>query len=225
MSVEHACSAAAEAIGAFGAGLSLARGGTLREPVLATDPRSEELTDMQTTLGEGPGIDALNGEGAVLIADLAAPECGRRWPAFAPAATTLGVHGVFAIPVRVGQAQLGVLDLYRGRPGPLTGDELADVLGCVDVVLMLALDQRAGIGQPHAGFGDGDFAERRAVVHQAAGMVSVQLDITVTEALARLRGYAYAQERRLGEIAAEVVARSLWFGASTDGAGSKEEPG
>jgi hypothetical protein len=56
----------------------------------------------------------------------------------------------------------------------------------------------------------------RAVVHQATGMVSVQLGVSVEEALLRLRAHAYGSERPLGEVAEDVVARRLRFGGTFD---------
>src|SRR5437763_51787 len=48
-------------------------------------------------------------------------------------------------------------------------------------------------------------------VHQATGMITVQLGVTVAVALVRLRAYAYAHDRRLRDVAADVVARRLRF--------------
>ena len=42
-------------------------------------------------------------------------------------------------------------------------------------------------------------------------MISVQLSVGLTEALARLRAHAYAQDRRVAEVADDVVARRLRF--------------
>ena len=42
-------------------------------------------------------------------------------------------------------------------------------------------------------------------------MVSVQLDISVADALVRLRAHAFATDRPLTEVAREVVARTLRF--------------
>jgi hypothetical protein len=125
---------------------------------------------------------------------------------------------MFSLPIRAGGVRLGVLDLYRGRSGPLTGEQLADALIFADIVLVLALDRLGGITPHPEEFVDGAFSDRRAVVHQATGMVSVQLDVTVTEALARLRARAYAHDRRLAEVAADVVARRLWFDPGTGAA-------
>jgi hypothetical protein len=49
------------------------------------------------------------------------------------------------------------------------------------------------------------------VVHQAAGMVSAQLDVSVAQALVRLRAYAFGNQLVLAEVAADVVARRLRF--------------
>jgi AmiR/NasT family two-component response regulator len=50
-----------------------------------------------------------------------------------------------------------------------------------------------------------DIADHRAVVHQATGMVSVQLHCSVEEALLRLRGRAFASGQSIDELAAAVV--------------------
>jgi hypothetical protein len=51
----------------------------------------------------------------------------------------------------------------------------------------------------------------RAEVHQATGMVLAQLGISATEALARLRGHAFVEQRLLIDVARDVVSRRLWF--------------
>jgi ANTAR domain-containing protein len=56
----------------------------------------------------------------------------------------------------------------------------------------------AEAGKPH-----------RAEVDQATGMLTVQLGVTAAEAYARLRAYAYAQDRRLADVAGDIVARRL----------------
>lgn len=223
VSVAHACIACARSVGAFGAGLSMSRGDGLREPLFTTGPRSEEVSELQFTIGEGPCLDALTRNETVMVADLSSASSRRRWPGFSPAAARLGVGGLFSIPIRAGAARLGVLDLYRDRPGPLTADELADVLAYADALLLLTLDQRAGISQGMNAFLDTEFTERRAEVHQATGMISVQLGVGVGEALALLRAHAYAHDRRLADVSADVVARRLWF--RPDGGARGTPPG
>jgi hypothetical protein len=42
-------------------------------------------------------------------------------------------------------------------------------------------------------------------------MISVQLGVSLAEALVRLRAHAYAEGRLIAEVAADVVARRLRF--------------
>src|SRR5205085_292694 len=49
------------------------------------------------------------------------------------------------------------------------------------------------------------------LVHNAAGAGSEQLGISLTEALIRLRAYAFGNDRLLRDVAADVVARRLRF--------------
>jgi hypothetical protein len=54
-------------------------------------------------------------------------------------------------------------------------------------------------------------ADMMLVVHQAAGMVAAQLDVGVGEALVRLRAHAFGDDRRLADVADDVVGRRLRF--------------
>ena len=56
----------------------------------------------------------------------------------------------------------------------------------------------------------------RREVHQATGMIIAQLDATPTEAFSRLRAYAFASGRSVGDVAADVVHRRLNFAELPD---------
>jgi hypothetical protein len=208
--VRHAVIACAEALGA-GAALSVAADHRPYEPLFATDGRSGELAELQTTLGEGPAIDAGPGNGPVLAPDLALPEAQVRWPQFAPMALARGVAAVFAIPVGSGAGRLGVLCLYHEQPRALSRDQLDTVLLYADAAMMLALDDRGGLAPGGADLVGSAFSERRAEVHQATGMIAVQLGISVTDALVALRAHAYAEAQPISQVAADVVGRRLSF--------------
>lgn len=209
VTVRHAVMACAEAFGA-GAALSIAVDHRPYEPVFATDARSDELAELQATLGDGPSIEAGQGGGPVLGGDLAAPDVQARWPEFAPLALARGVAAIFAIPVGSGAARLGVLCLYREQADALGRDQLDAMLLYAAAVMMLALDDRGGLAA--ADLVGPSFSERRAEVHQATGMVSVQLGISLTDALVTLRARAYADARPLSLVAADVVGRLVSFG-------------
>lgn len=208
VSLRHVVVACADALAGAGAGLSLVRGSLPCEPAVASAPATEELEELQFTLGQGPGMDAAGGS-FVAVDDLAGPGAERLWPAFAPAAASRGVRGMFAFPVAVGAAQIGVLDVYRPQPGPLTAEELAEGLVFADVALALILDERGGVSLSADGLADIAVGARRAQVHQATGMVAAQLGVTVSDALAALRAYAYVRGQGLAELAADVLARRV----------------
>jgi hypothetical protein len=80
-----------------------------------------------------------------------------------------------------------------------------------DAAMLLVLGTSEGIATDRTLVAGDGFDERRAEVHQAAGMISVQLGMGVEEALTRLRAHAYAEDRRLADVARDVVARRLRF--------------
>jgi len=223
VSLRHVVIACAQQLSGTGAGFSAVSGQVLREPVLASGPAAEDLEELQFTLGQGPGMDAVAVRGPVLATDLAAPEAHRQWPAFAPAAAGLGMRGMFAFPVAVGAALIGVLDVYRPQPGPLDAEELAQGLVFADVALVLALDKRIGIGVD--GVAHAAASTRTAHVHQATGMVAAQLNVSMPDALAILRARAYARGQRLPDLAADVLARRVRLDPGPLGADHAREDG
>jgi AmiR/NasT family two-component response regulator len=56
----------------------------------------------------------------------------------------------------------------------------------------------------------------RAEIHQATGMVLMQLDVGADAALARMRAHAFVEGRLLIEVARDVVARRLLFTPDMD---------
>jgi GAF domain/ANTAR domain len=213
--VEHVAAAAIQATGVDSAAVTVTLRATPRETVYVSDAVASQMEELTLTVGEGPGVDAATG-GPVLVADLAGPESLARWPVFAPAATENGVRAVFALPLQVGAIRLGVLDLYRTRPGDLDREQLADALLLADTACALLLDATRH-DQPHLNGRRPEHAGlQHPEVHQATGMLTVQLGVSASVALVRLRAYAYAHDRRLRDVAADVVARRLRFDPDPD---------
>jgi len=210
-SLRRLCAAATQALSASGAAVVVMAEDGVRGVTVASDPASERIGELQALLGEGPLTDAFANRRPVLVPELAAGTA--RWPVYTPAAADLGVRAVFAFPLQVGAARLGVLEIFRVRPGRLSGDELRQALMFAEVALTTLLDgqESAPPGAVAEGLAGG--VERRAEVFQAQGMVMVQLGVGLAEALARMRAHAYARDRRLREVAADIVARRLRFDA------------
>jgi hypothetical protein len=222
VTLEHACAAAISATGADSAAVTVTLSATPRETVYASDRLAADLEELTLTLGEGPCVDASTGRPTV-VADLTAPACLARWPVFAPAAVQAGVRAVCALPLQVGAIRLGVLDLYRTRAGELDREQLADALVLADTACALLLDAAQPDGSHPNGHQPEQTSPAHPEVHQATGMIIAQLGVTAAVALTRLRAHAYAHDRRLRDVAADVVGRRLRFHPETSANTDREE--
>jgi hypothetical protein len=206
--IDRVCVAAARLLSLRGAGLSLMVDGELRGTAGVSDPGIAVVQELQLTLGEGPCVDAWTSRAAVLESNLADPAVVR-WPAFAQGGVDAGVLAVFAFPLSLGAIRLGVLVCYRDRVGVLSTDELANSLVLADVATHMVLGLQAGAppGELH------ELLAREpphwAEIHQATGMASAQLGVSLDEAFVRLRAHAFAEGLSLRAVAREVVTRRL----------------
>jgi hypothetical protein len=214
LGIERLCHVCVDTTGSDGASIMLFHDGASRGSLCATDGLGALLEEVQFTLGEGPGIDACRDDRPVAEPDLAAP-AAPRWIAFTPSAVAAGARAVFGFPIRVGGVVLGALQVSRDRRGPLTDDQHADALVLADMAaeIMLLLQAGASPGELAVELEQG--ANLHAVVHQASGMASVQMGVSVDHALVRLRAHAFRTSIPLVDIARRVVERTLRF--SPDG--------
>lgn len=179
--------------------------------IAATDKPATAMEVLQFSLGEGPCLDASRGGRPVLQPDLRQTGL-QRWPGFGPAALQAGIAAIFAFPVKVGRDRLGVLDLYRTSPGPLSREQLAVALAYADAAATVLLELQAR--QPRDGELHPDLidpAQNLAEVHQATGMVAVQAAVSLEEALMLLRAHAYGSDRGILAVAYDVLHRQLRF--------------
>lgn len=190
-----------------GASISVMSGPRERETLYASDKIAAQIEDVQFSLGEGPCFEAFSTRRPVLVPDLAQASVAE-WPVFATAIATLPIGAIFAFPLQAGAIGIGAVDLYRRRPGWLSGDELAVALEVIDLVTAVLLGLLLGESGDADGF-QGVLSPGREQVHQATGMLIAAFDISAEEALARLRGYAFVKGRSLDDVAKDMVSRKL----------------
>jgi len=203
----------AEVLGVSGVAVSVLVSDGSGEVVWRSDGASARLDDLQFTLGQGPGVDAAASGELVLEPDLRAVPA-RRWPMFTPAALELGVRAVFAAPLQIGVIRLGVLLAHRDAPGLMDDGVLSDLLVFAGAATDALLGPAMAGSQPQ--WLSGRPSGYRAEVHQATGMISVQLDVTQAEALIRMRACAFSQRRGVADVAADIVARRMRFDDNAD---------
>jgi hypothetical protein len=208
--VDRLCQMCVAVTDTMGAGISLMTGDVTLGSIGTTNSVSARLEQFQYTFGEGPCVDAHREGRPVSEPDLAAPVLSD-WSAFTPAAVESGARAVFGFPIAIGTVRLGALTLYRDRPGPLSPTQHTDALLFADTAAEAIIEMQAAAPPGALGAEVEAGTNFRFVVHQAAGMVSVQIDNTVAAALIRLRAHAFATGRLLSDVAEDVVARRLRF--------------
>jgi GAF domain len=195
-------------LGVTGAGIMIMVDGDHRGTLGSSNATMGVVEELQFTLGEGPCLDSYRLGRPVFEPALADP-ITKRWPSFTVPALRAGVQAIFGFPLQIGEIRLGALDVYLDRPGALGETQLSDALVMADVVTHEILELQAG-APPEALASELDSAETlRVVVHQASGMLAVQLGIPIADAMIRLRAYTYAEKRRVNDVACDVVARRL----------------
>jgi GAF domain-containing protein len=194
-----------------GAAVSLLTGTANHETLCATDAVAARLDELQFDLGEGPCWQALDSGRPVLVEDLRGGE-HPSWPFFAAAAREQPVGAIFAFPLVVGALDLGALDVYRNTAGALGDAAVADGAVLADTLARAVLRRLTGdAGEDGLRRWQDDAAYSRREVHQATGMLSVQLQTTLEGGFAMLRARAFSTGRPVVELARDVVARRLRF--------------
>ncbi|MEV0617435.1 GAF and ANTAR domain-containing protein [Nonomuraea sp. NPDC050404] len=211
VAVQDACVACVRALRVSGAGLSAVSGvpGLRLEPVHVVGELSRGLAEAELTSGDGPCVDAVSERRPVLVADLLTVEAQARWPLFTTLGQAARVRAVFAFPLLAGTVVAGILVLCQDRPRMLDEAEQARAGLFASAALALLLSMVTMDG-------DGEVLAVAALalgpqIHQASGIVAIQADCTVEQALLRLRAYALAADEPLTEVARRVVAHRLRF--------------
>ena len=200
------CSACVEVLGVTGAGITVLDGDR-SGPLCVSDRRMAALEDYQFTTGEGPCRDAFESRLPVFVEQLDG-QASTRWPAFIDLAVAAGFASVFAYPLSTNGVAVGVLTLYQDGSGPLDTEQQADSL----VVAQVLTETVLSLGTTSADGLDGpldDAVAYRAQIHQASGMVAVQLGVPTWDAIARIRAHAFATGIPISVVATEIVGRRL----------------
>ena len=209
---DRLCIACVQLLDVDGAAISLMHAGTTQGTYGSSGSLSRRLDEFQFTFGEGPCFDAHAQGQPVLVPDLTQSD-EHRWPAFTAAVVDLGVTAVFALPATIATHRLGVLDLFRNEPRPLSPHELAGCHIAADLAARPLLDLVTAVDwddtasepdrSPHLG------GLERVEVYQATGMVMSQLGVGPEEALLRIRAHAFAHGLTASDVAWAIVERRL----------------
>jgi GAF domain-containing protein len=175
--------------------------------VAASSEVTRSLEIFQLQRDQGPCLDCFHTGRPVAVVDLRA--AAGQWPQFVAAASAAGFASVHALPVRLRETVLGTFGLFRDTTGSLSEDDLELAQALAYVAGVAIVQDKAASDRDLLNEQLQVALDSRVVLEQAKGVLAQRGGLGMDEAFAVLRAYARDHNRRLTDIAREVVAREL----------------
>lgn len=162
----------------------------------ATHEELRRIDQWQYEIGEGPCLEALRQEDVITSGDLANDD---RWPKWGQQiARELGVQSSLSYRLFTSGRSLGALNLFSRRTNAFTDEDVLDGLALaahVAVALAAAMKEDQLLRA----------LRTRTTIGQAQGILMERFDIDADHAFDVLRRVSSQSNRKLREIAAELV--------------------
>jgi GAF domain-containing protein len=203
---------ATEAVpGADVAGITMMIEGRPRTGVF-TDERSPEIDQAQYDTGIGPCLDAFRDDRVYRVDSTATDE---RWAAFSKTAYDHGILSTISLPLSVRGEVLGALNLYSTADAGF--DESAEELGLLFATQAAVVLTNANAYWDARQLSEnlGEAMHSRATIEQAKGILMSSGGRTADEAFQILVRASQRENRKLREIADEIVERAMSRGRGT----------
>jgi GAF domain-containing protein len=192
-----------ELLGVAAAGLLLAdqRGGLQVVAASAEETRLLELFQVQND--EGPCLDCFSTGDVVTAADLDA--AADRWPGFVGKAREIGFRSVYALPMRLRKEVIGTLNLFGASTEVMDDTDLRIAQGLADVATIGIMQERALRRAEQLAEQLQTALTSRIIIEQAKGVLAERGQLDMGAAFEQLRKHARNNNRRLAEVALDVV--------------------
>lgn len=176
----------------------------------ASDDGAAVAERLQFTAAQGPCLDAHAFARPVLATETV---IAQRWPIFhAELVSRTAFRAVAAIPWPDALKGAGTVDLMFHRSADLTAldvDEADAVVAEVEHILNTESVLEFSLLGPGPAWLAGPTANSRNAVFIAMGILNVALEVSTPDALALLRGRAYAAGRTVDDIARDLIDRRI----------------
>ncbi len=180
------------------------RRGDLPLTVAGSEERAEQLDEVQYGAGTGPCLDTL---ATGVVHDVPDFSAETRWPEFRRRALEQGVRSSLSIPLTDGSTTLGALNLYGPRTHAFdaAAHQQAQTFAAQASTALALVLRSAGQAEQR------EQLERalssRTQIDQALGIVMAQQRCTADEAFALLRQHSQNNNRKLRDVAADIITR------------------
>jgi hypothetical protein len=192
------------------AGLSLVDAAQRRVPLGASSETAEIAERLQFTAGSGPCTEAQETRLPVFADE---GELHRRWPVFGRLLVrTTPYRAVVALPLQPALAGPGAIDLFFESSADVPRLDVFEALAVGELVSSALTDAAVwSTRTPTEGpeWLHGPVPRRRAAVWEAMGKLCVDLELGAPAALAVMRARAYAGDRSVDDVAADVLSGRL----------------
>lgn len=176
----------------------------------SSNEAAQALELLESQSREGPCFDCCQNAQPVINVDLATSQS--RWPRFAHTAIDHGFSTVHALPMRLRDEVIGALNLFQ-IAGQLEQQDIDGAQAMADIATIAILHHRATIQTQLLNEQLDQALTSRIVIEQAKGMLAGMESQTMDEAFNKLRAYARRTNRRLSDVARDLVDGTL---TSTD---------
>lgn len=190
--------------GQLSCGITLRYDGDL-VTVGSSDGRADKLDETQYHNGFGPCLTSMHTGQIIDSPDTTAES---RWPDYIRAALAEGLRCSLSLPLTVGSDTLGALNIYGfGSPGLFAGPvrrrlELLAAQGAGTLHIATRRAKDAALLQQME-----EALLSRTVIDQALGIIMAQQQCSAEDAFGLLRRQSQTSNRRLREVAADLVSR------------------
>jgi transcriptional regulator with GAF, ATPase, and Fis domain len=161
----------------------------------------------QLEADEGPCLDCFRSSRVVAAPDLRTAKT--RWPRFVARAQAEGFQSVYAVPLRLRAQTIGALNLFSARADALAATELRLAQALADVATIGILQERAIRDRDMLAEQLQSAVTSRVIIEQAKGVLAERSGLDMPDAFAVLRGHARRTNRRLSDLARDVVNRKV----------------
>ena len=167
-----------------------------------SDERAKPLDEAQYETDEGPCLQAIKDNAVYTIVDLANDD---RWPNFRSKALDIGLHSSMSIPLSVGGRTIGALNIYAFTEDAFRPDdlELAEAFASQAAISLTNVQVYENAVQLAENLNEA--MKSRATIEQAKGMIMMQRRCSADEAFQTLVAASQARNKKLRDIALEVV--------------------
>jgi hypothetical protein len=182
----------------------------VRVPLGASSPDAATAERLQFTVGEGPCLSA-SAAAQPMIArrDVVA----ERWPVFFDSLVVqTPFQSVASLPLTSHGSRLGAVDFYWTDPESATELPIEDATTVAEFITLILLqapwsDSTYEVLEPE--WLAATSAQHRMDVWKAIGLIGMAHAITEVDALSLVRGYAYAQDETVDEVAEDLLSGRL----------------